>query len=380
MDVLDRRDEAMAVLVAMPARWKGSGVLVQAAEFHAAKLLEGGKVDQAVAAVEALGSDHPAQAMELGRWMLAEMAHRPAADDPSGPGVQGRLRLAEYCYRHCDPSAQADKVTFGLVYAEALLGTGRADQALELLSACRAAAEAQATRQREEIGEELSEQQAAVEAAGDDLDTLRELADELMDELAAAGLKPADSRDGWAVQGILAALDGAASQDPQRLAEQLASALHEGFGQVAAARKQAVPARGDILSALARAYADLGRNEEAAELYGTLAEGLDPHQDAAAYWQAELGYCRAILALPPRQSSRRCGAWPSASPNCTSAIRPWGAWRGSSRGSNRRPACRTGRPPRRRPAQWAVGRRTLTGRAGDVILPSLSDRRHSQAD
>lgn len=297
LDVLGRRDEGMALLGELPTRWAGAGVLGAALEFHAAKLLEGGRVEEAIDAVELLGADRPAQALDLGRRLLADMSEHCTTADPSIAWVQGRVRLAEYCYRRCDPSAQVEVAAFRQAYAEALLDAGRAGEALELLLACRDAAEAQAAQRREQIDAELAERLAAVEAARGDAGALRALAGALMGELDAAGLKPQDSRTGSAVQGVLAELDGAASPGRQRgLGEQLVSALRDGYRQVAQAKKQAVPARGDILLSLARAYAELGRSTEAAELYGRLAEGLDPAKDAAAYWQAELGYCRCILA------------------------------------------------------------------------------------
>jgi tetratricopeptide (TPR) repeat protein len=79
--------------------------------------------------------------------------------------------------------------------------------------------------------------------------------------------------------------------------------LSQGYHQLGEARKQAVAAPGDILLDLARAYSDMGRFEEAAQLYGRLAEGLDTRRDPAAYWAAELGYCRSILAAR-RQDKR----------------------------------------------------------------------------
>ncbi|MCJ7544715.1 MAG: hypothetical protein MUP47_09175 [Phycisphaerae bacterium] len=297
VDVLGRRDEGLALLAELPSRWAGASVLGEALEFHAAKLLEGGRVEEAIDAVERLGQDRPAQALDLGWRLLADMSEHRTTADPSTAWVQGRVRLAEYCYRRCDPSAQAERAAFGQAYGEALLDAGRPGEALELLLASSAAAEAQAARQREQIDAELAERLAAVEAARTDGGALRALVGELMCELAAAGVRPQDSRDGQAVRDVLVELDGSLSPGRQRgLVEQLVSALRDGYRHVAQAKKEALAARGDILLALARAYADLGRNDEAAELYGRLAEGLDPVNDPAAYWQAELGYCRCILA------------------------------------------------------------------------------------
>ncbi len=292
-----RRDRAMALLAELPARWPGADVLGPALALHAAELLEGEQVAEAVDAVELLGEDRPLQALDLGGRLLAEMAAHQGSGDPSSIWVQGRVRLGQYCYRLCDVGAQDRRAAFGQLYAEALLDAARPAEALELLGACLAAAEAQAAQQRQQIDVELAARLAAVEAARGDLQAMRKLAAELMGELDAATLKPQDTRSGWAVREVLAELDGEVSAERQQgLGEQLASALQDGYRRVAQAKTQAIPARGDILLALARAYADLGRYQDAAELYGRLAEGLDPAQDHTAYWRAELGYCRCILA------------------------------------------------------------------------------------
>ncbi|MGA2265236.1 MAG: hypothetical protein ABSH10_02265 [Phycisphaerae bacterium] len=308
-DVLGRRDEAMALLADLPARWPGSNFLGQAVEFQAAKLLEAGQPAQAVAAVESLGKDHPDQAQALGRRILEEMYRRGgAASAPSSAGpppwAAARLRLAEYLYRRCGTPAGGENAAFRYAYAQALLDAGKASEAAELLLACRKQAEEAADRQRGQIDSEVKAKLAAVEAARGDVAKLRAMAAALLAEMDAAGLKPHASRGGWAVGGALAALDGAVAPDQQQhLVDQLAAALSQGYHQLGEARKQAVAAPGDILLDLARAYSDMGRFEEAAQLYGRLAEGLDTRRDPAAYWAAELGYCRSILAAR-RQDKR----------------------------------------------------------------------------
>jgi hypothetical protein len=309
-DVLGRRDEAMALLAELPARWPGSSFLPQAVEFQAAKLLEGGQADQAVAAVETLGKDHPEQAQRLGRQLLEEMYRHggatsaPSATGPAQPWPAARLRLAEYLYRRCGTAAGGENAAFRYAYAQALLDAGKTSEAVELLLACRKQAEEAADRQRSEIDAEVKAKLAAVEAAAGDVARLRAMAAELLAEMDAAGLKPHASRGGWAIRGALAALDGAVAPDQQqRLVDQLASALAQGYRQLGEARKQALAAPGDILLDLARAYGDMGRFEEAAQLYGRLVEGLDAQRDPAAYWTAELGYCRSILAAR-RQDKR----------------------------------------------------------------------------
>jgi tetratricopeptide (TPR) repeat protein len=80
------------------------------------------------------------------------------------------------------------------------------------------------------------------------------------------------------------------------LLEQLASALEAGYRQLGMTKKQALAGSGELLEDLARAYSDLGRFDQAAQIYGQLVEGLDAAQEPSAYWSAELGYCRCILA------------------------------------------------------------------------------------
>jgi hypothetical protein len=295
LDVLDRRDQAMALLAELPQHWPGAAVLAQGLALQAAKLLEGGKVEQAVAAVEALGQDHPAQALVLARRLLGDMAEHGASTQPAGPWTNGRVRLAEYCYRCCDAGDPAEKVAFGLLYGQALLDAGRAAEALEVLLACRAAAEKEAAGRSQQIDSDLSAHLAAVDAAGSDTKALRAMVGELLGQLDAAKLT--DSRAAFSLRDALAGLDAPAAPQ-QQAAEQLASALRESYRQLAQARRQGLAARGDILMALARAYAELTRYEEAAALYGQLAEGLDPaaQNQKEAYWQSELGYCRCILA------------------------------------------------------------------------------------
>jgi tetratricopeptide (TPR) repeat protein len=294
LDVLDRRDQAMALLAELPQRWPGAAVLAQALALHAAKLLEGGKVEEAVAAVEALGQDHPAQALVLGRRLLADMAERGTSTQPARSWTDGRVRLAAYCYGRCDAADPAEKVAFGLLYGQALLDAGRAAEAMEILSTCRTLAETETAQRREQIDAELSSHLAAVDKAGGDAKTLRAMAGQLLGQLDAAKLT--DGRAAFAVRGAMAELDAASTERRQGLVEPLASAVRDGYRQLAQARTQALAAPGDILMALARAYAETGRLDQAADLYGRLTEGLDPATQKEAYWQSELGYCRCILA------------------------------------------------------------------------------------
>lgn len=304
-DVLDRRADALALLNELPSRWPGSRLVADALAFHAQTLLADGQVDQAVSAVQALGKARPAHARSLGRRLLDDMTRRfatsapttgPAAD-PSSPWVAGRVRLAEYLCRSAESDSSDDLSALRQAYAESLLDARRPAEAMDLLLKCRDQADAQSATRRRQIDADLAAKLAAVTAARRDLAKLRALAAQLLADLTAAGLNPTDSRGGWAVRGALAALDGAAPpEEHDRLLDQLASALEDGHRQLAQLAAQAFPAPGDVLSDLARAYADLGRHEDAAQVYAKLTEGLDPRQDPAAYWAAELGYCRSILA------------------------------------------------------------------------------------
>jgi hypothetical protein len=302
LDVPNRRDEAMALLTGLPARWPGSDVLVEGVELQALMLLEEGQVDQAVAAVEVVGKDRPAQALRLGRRLLEQMRRRGGStESASRPWVEGRLHLAEYLYRRCGDAEGQDIALVRHAYAQALLQAGRAAEALELLLQCRKQAQEDAARQCSEIDAEVAKKLSAISAARGDVARLRAMAAEFLQTPDVAGLKSQAGRSGWAVRGALGALDGAISSDQQqRLLEQLASALEAGYRQLGMAKKQALAGSGELLEDLARAYGDLGRFEQAAQIYGQLIEGLDAAQAPSAYWNAELGYCRCILAARGR--------------------------------------------------------------------------------
>ncbi len=327
-DVLGRPDEAMALLAELPQRWPGSDLLVDGMEIQAVLLLEQGRVTEAVAAVEVLGKDRPAQALALGRRLLEQMRRRGGSEKSSSqPWVEGRFRLAEYLYHRCGATEGQDAAAIRHAYAQALLQAGRTTEALELLLQCRKQAEQDAAQQSREIDTELATKLSAISAARGDVARLRGMAAELLKDLDSAGLVSASpwraglnpqargpqrdlsrggapSRSGWAVRGALAALDGAISADQeQRILEQLALALESGYRQLATEKKQALAVPGDLLEDLARAYSDLGRFDQATQIYGQLTEGLDVAQDPSAYWNAELGYCRCILAAR-RQDKR----------------------------------------------------------------------------
>ena len=296
-DLPPRRQEAMAILRDLPARWPGAPALAEAAEFQIRKLLEQGLIDQAALGVETFARSYPDQAARLIQMVVAQLRRRMdvlraygQAKDRSGDLRGDFLRLAGTLYQPLAgrPMAQRGEVT--QMYAEALLENSRAGEALPLLLECEKYAQAARLAGRGAIDRQCQTDLAAVKAAGGDVAKLRAMARSYLAGLAELGIRPEDSRYG---QTIRIALEAASGDKAAVDAAALARALEEGLPALAEMRKTAVSVDAANLAALARAYRALGRYDEAVERYHALLEGMGG--GSPAYWTMELEYCQCLL-------------------------------------------------------------------------------------
>lgn len=292
--------ETVRLLRGMPHRWAGSPVLIQAGKLLAMELIGQGLPAQAVEAVDQLAGYDKQEAVELCRILVEHIRALVSADQQAGrdPGAlrECYLVLSGYLYDHRERLDPRTASWARLAYAEALVQSSRAEEAVELLLVCQQEAEQAAAAERARIEAVLSGRLAAVQDARGDLGSLRPLAAQFLAELVRMDVKAEQSRGGWAVKRILTDLDGAVTaEQEQALLGQLADALSNGYREIAQVASRSIPARGDILELLARAYQDLGRFDQAAGLYKKLTEGLEGGPEAAAYWRAELGYCLCLL-------------------------------------------------------------------------------------
>jgi len=296
-DLPGRREEAMAILRDLPARWPTAPALGEGAEFEIRKLLEQGLIDQAARRVEAFARGYPDQAPRLIQMVVVQLRRRmdvlradDQAKDRAGDLRGDFLRLAGALYQPLagQPVAQRGDVT--QMYAEALLENGRAAEALPLLLECEQYVQTVRLARRQAIDRQCRSDLAAVQSAGGDVAKLRALAKSYLAGLAELGIRPEDSRHGQVIRSVL---ESAGGDQTKTDAAAMAKALEEGLPALAEMRKTAVSNDAANLAALARAYRALGRYDEAVGRYRALLEGMGG--GSVAYWGMELEYCQCLL-------------------------------------------------------------------------------------
>jgi len=294
-----RRDEAMAIVRGLAARWPAAPVLAEGAEFEIRKLLEQGRIDQAARRVETFSRDHPDQGRRLIQLVIAQIRRRiesiraEGGQDERSANLRGDfLCLAKALYEPLANRPVDQRYDVTQMYGEALVENGRAAEALPLLLQCADEVEATIARRREAIDRQCRDDLAALKTAAGDPEQLQSLAKAYLGALADLGVRAEDCRAVQAVKGLLEAPPGdGAGLESRQLA--LLRALEEGYPALRDMRKAAVPADAANIAAIARAYRSLGRHAEAVRYYRNLIDGLG--DGSPAYWSAELEYCQCLL-------------------------------------------------------------------------------------
>jgi tetratricopeptide (TPR) repeat protein len=141
---LGRRDEAMKILAEMDARWPGASSGAQSAEYEIRALLEQERIEPAIARTRQFCRSYPAQSASL-LTHLAGQARRSIAALRTQEGHEADLAryrkaylaFAEELYRQVQHQPLPNRYSQTQLYAEALLESGQAAQAVELFRTLR---------------------------------------------------------------------------------------------------------------------------------------------------------------------------------------------------------------------------------------------------
>ena len=151
-----RSDDAMRILDAMPERWADVPALRRIEGLRIRKLVEGGQIDRAIAALDTFITKHPAEGGDLLRRVVTALQDRIDRDEGSTKleirrrwetHVRNYVRLAGKLYERVQKQPLAQRQTITQTYAHALVMCGKYAEAIEIFRTCQAYA---AGRQRDD--------------------------------------------------------------------------------------------------------------------------------------------------------------------------------------------------------------------------------------
>lgn len=337
-EVLNRQGSALDKMEALPKRWPGTRVIIDASEFVIRKLILGKKTPDAIQKLKEFRKQHEDQPeryeqlvgaiiQQLGakiKQLRSFLQRKP--DD-----VQSIEELATYrndfytfaktLFDRDKGEKLADREDVTKLYASALLERGSAERdaknekkakeyftaALKLFVACEGLDEKKRQLQAKKIDEELAER---LKAAGA-IKTIKQAAQQMKAYLALVnatfGTLPEDIAGPDEVKAAYNYVD--AAKNDKEVAKRLPvfiRKLAKAHVQVVAIRKQALPVDPDVALGLARTYSLLGQYKKAMEYYTLILRGIDIKKHPRLYWETMLEYSRcAVMGFAGEKGTMR---------------------------------------------------------------------------
>jgi len=323
---------AMRLLDGMAEAWPGTPALQYSEDLRIRKLVELGRIDDAISALDKFIKKHPAQGDELLKMVITSLQDRIDRDQGSTkPDIQQRwekyvknyVSLAGKLFQRVEAQPLNQRYAITQSYADALIKAGRYAEALEMFLKCQEYDKENSRKQQQKIVDEFKPMHAKV-AAAKTYDDLAACRSQLTAVLKQHEVDPAEERL-VKLEGALVEVDLALSmlKDMSPDARQASAGqehvangrkwLAEAFKLLEERLKGGVKVQAMNVLGLARAYkgrADGYRKEgklkemkadydQALKYFrNILSAGLTMSIKAQARmkWLAEVGYCECVLA------------------------------------------------------------------------------------
>ena len=303
---LGQKAEAINDLRTLPAKWPGTPVLQESAEFLIRKLVKRGEIPGAIKELQAFIDKYPEDAgRKLIRLVVLQIRKRvdklrENADERQQYENYRKvyLKFARLLYEPEAGKPMKDKYAYAQMLAHALVENEMGAEALKLFEQLAA----HDTKIREakvgKINDECERARQMLQANSDDPIRTAKTAAETIALLAGHGVTGENSS---IVQDLIRALaflknDKAKEPQDQRLAA-LVETLQEAYkdSRLPAIRRRSLPIDAANISGLARSHVVLGNYTKALEYYHEMLRGIDSGANKDLYWQTELAYCRVAV-------------------------------------------------------------------------------------
>lgn len=296
---------AMEQLKHLPQQWPDTEILPAVWEFEISKLVERKQTDQAIKKVDAFSKKHPGQARQLIRLVVRQI--RKKIDQlRSDPAKADKLKTYQEVFHRFAEELFADAQAKGLAAeqmypyqqtrAEAMLGVGKADEALEIFELCAAHDEAKTRAETQQIDEDIDRRISAAVSAAGNVTRTKQLADEHFSLISGGGAGASELRGAVRLAEAVRFLNKAAdsTQQGERL-QVVVDALIESLEKLRQARKRLIAVDAHNVLGQARAHRAMGNYPDALSHYNSFIAGLDRGKWSSVYWQVQLERCACYL-------------------------------------------------------------------------------------
>lgn len=301
---LDQTAKGLAELKQLPSRWPGSDMLVAAKQYEIQIMVETGRVDEAIAQLDAYRSKHGEQVSQLIDMVIGEIRDGIERLEDQG-GQEERiamyrkayLRFSRQLFANVKGLPLKDRQDETLLFVDALNQNGQGDKALELVLQIDKLEKAQRQAKSEQYEKDYAPRFAAVDAAAGDAKKLGGLLAEFVKHAKNNGYD-VDVEFGTllSAQAMLAEADPE-SDRYQRLVSNLSRQLKDAYQICLRDMKNTIPERMDVLVNLARSYAASGKYDQAVNAYTRITQGLGgaTGKRQSLFWRLELELCKMVL-------------------------------------------------------------------------------------
>lgn len=301
-EVLDQKDRALAEVRQLPGRWPSTDIPRVAREFVIRKLVDRGRVDEAIGEVEDFARQYKDQADQLLQLVVQKIRQRigqmssQAEAEELAQYRQVYLRFARKLYMSKQGLPVDQREGFQQLYADALLENGQGEQALELLEEIQQRQQNRREAAADRIDAVFERRVKAVNNAGRSVTAMRRQVDAYFELLDQYGYDRSQFAESVFVADAARAMDRAVEADEQtRRVERLADRLTQALEDLRRRVREAVPRDATTLLGLARAYHQTGQIDQSSKYYRMMIRGLDASQHPRLYWQVQLEYVRMLL-------------------------------------------------------------------------------------
>jgi len=307
---LNQTESALAKIRQLSQKWPGTPVLQEAAEFEIRKLVEAGRIDQAIGKVDEFRRKYdPDEAQQLIELIVKQIRKRIEALE----GKVGRaaaleryrkvfLRFAEDLFTRAEKFPAEQAYPFRLMYADALLENGKADEALKQLKLLEAYDSEQRGLEAAKIDAVINELLKAAEAAKGDRRRLAQTARRYFELLGQYGFQRKDFGKAEQVGNAVAYLEKA-PESPQQgeQLDALQKLLVKALEDLRPRLKRTLAMQYATINGLAKAYRLRKEYPKAVEFFNELVGGIDKTQHPKLYWASQLDLCECILEGWPEE-------------------------------------------------------------------------------
>jgi hypothetical protein len=318
-EFLGQRPEALGALAKLPSRWSGAAVIPRSEGYRIRKLVELGRTRQAIDASDGFAREFPAESKELLPLVIRQVRDRIASlrGQAGGKGELQRyrdnyLQLTKELHDRVSAKPLPERYWIAQTFADALVESGRAEEALALFQECRSHEQALRDERAGELDRQFEPDLQAIPDARSQ-QALSDLRARFASRLAESGVDVESSSRFPAVEGAWAYyLRADDAEDRAARGEMVRKAVREGLLALRESLKRRLPTEAMNLAGLAGAYhgiavqySELGRDKESREAYlqalrhyRQLLSGIDPSDpdEARLFWEAQLGFCECVLS------------------------------------------------------------------------------------